>query len=238
ELLKSPEVTAQNAAGTAAKAWVINQILSEAQQSGEIKNRIKQEVIHDQEKGMYRESNRQRFNDISLHSYMVEAYKLHDPSKLYEITQWIYYNKQANHWRSTWATVDAIYSLLLANDPQDFSLDNSVKIWVDQKEVSIQNVVLGQSTKDFKADELSSNRTVSIQNNNNRRIYGSVVHQYFAPAEEVRSSTNAIAVQKQYYVERQGKWVEAEVFKLGEKIKVKITVINDSPLEYVHLKDA
>src|SRR5690606_5240362 len=140
------------------------------------------------------------------HSYMVEAYKLHDPSKLYEITQWIYYNKQANHWRSTWATVDAIYALLLANNPRDFSLDNSIKIWVDQEEIPTKNVVLGQSSKDFNTDELQDNRTISIQ--------------------------------KQYYAERQGKWIEADTFELGEKIKVKITVINDSPLEYVHLKDA
>lgn len=238
ELLKSPEVTAQNAAGIAAKAWVVNQLSGDAKQSNEIKNRITQEVIHDQEKGMYWESNQKRFNAISLHSYLVEAYKLHDPSKLYEITQWIYYNKQANHWRSTWATVDAIYALLLANDPRDFSLDNSIKIWVDQEEISTQNVVLGQSTKDFNVDELQGNRAISIQNNNNRRVYGSVIHQYFVPVEEASSSTNTISVQKQYYVERQGKWIEANTFKLGEKIKVKITVINDSPLEYVHLKDA
>src|SRR5690606_35699363 len=125
--------------GIAAKAWIINQILGEARQSGEIKNRITQEVILDQDKGMYWESNQKRFNAISLHSYVVEAYKLHDPSKLYEITQWIYYSKQANHWHSTWATVDAIYALLLANDPRDFSLENSIKIWVDQEEVSTKN---------------------------------------------------------------------------------------------------
>ncbi len=238
ELLKSPEITAQNAAGIAAKAWVINQILGESKPSGEIKNRITQEVIRDQERGMYWESNQKRFNAISLHSYMVEAYKLHDPSKLYEITQWIYYNKQANHWRSTWATVDAIYALLLANDPQDFSLDNTVEIWVDKEEIPTKNVVLGQSTKDFNVDELQGNRTISIKNNNNRRVYGSIVHQYFVPVEEVSSTTNAISIQKQYYAERQGKWVETNTFELGEKIKVKITVINDSPLEYVHLKDA
>ena len=238
ELLKSPEVSAQNAAGIAAKSWVVNQLSGDAKQSNEIKNRITQEVIHDQEKGMYWESNQKRFNAISLHSYLVEAYKLHDPSKLYEITQWIYYNKQANHWRSTWATVDAIYALLLANDPRDFSLDNSIKIWVDQEEISTQNVVLGQSTKDFKAEELKGNRRIAIQNNNNRRVYGSVVHQYLVPVEEASRTTNAISVQKQYYVERQGEWVEANTCKLGEKIKVKITVINDSPLEYVHLKDA
>jgi TonB-dependent SusC/RagA subfamily outer membrane receptor len=238
ELQRSPFATAQRSAGIAAKAWVVNQIIGDAKQSQEIKNRITQEVIYDQDKGMYWESNQSHFNAISLHSYMIEAYKLHDPSKLYEITQWIYYHKQANHWRSTWATVDAIYALLLANDPKDFALENNVKLWVDRDEVAVENVVLGQSSKDLSKDELQNNRKITVQNNNNRRVFGSLVHQYFVATEEVDSSTNAISIQKQYFVERQGKWQETDTFTLGEKIKVKITVINDNPLEYVHIKDA
>ncbi|HMR17681.1 MAG TPA: MG2 domain-containing protein [Sphingobacterium sp.] len=238
ELLKSPEVTARSAAGIAAKAWVVNQLMGDAKQSGEIKNRITQEVIYDKDRGMYWESNSRHFNAISLHGYMVEAYKLHDPGKLQEITQWIYYSKQANHWRTTWMTVDAIYALLSSNNPADFSLENTIKLWVDKKEVATENIVLGQSNKDFSRDELQNGITLSIQNNNNRTVYGSVVQQYFAPVQEISASTKAISVQKQYYVEREGKWIEANEARLGEKIKVRVTIINDSPLEYVHLKDA
>ncbi len=237
-LLSLPQATAQSPAGIAAKAWVVQQLYGTAVPASELKNRITQEVIYDVDKGMYWESNRRGYNAISLHSYMIEAYKLHDPSKLHELTQWLYYNKQANHWRTTWMTVDAIYALLLANNPDDFRLENTIKLWVDQQETTTANVVLGQATKDFTKEELSSNTTVSIQNNNSRTVYGSVVHQYFAPVEEVEAATNAIAVQKQYFVEREGKWVESNDVRLGERMKVRLTVINDSPLEYVHLKDA
>src|SRR5690606_16085846 len=102
--------------------------------SNEIKNRLTQEVISDAERGMYWKSNTSVYNSTSLQSYMLEAYKLHDPSKLNEITQWLFYNKQANHWRSTWMTVDAIYALLLANNPQDFVLENTVKVWINEQE--------------------------------------------------------------------------------------------------------
>src|SRR5690606_7083316 len=110
------------------------QLFGDAKQSNEIKNRLTQEVIHDQNKGCYWESNGSGPGAISLQSYMVEAYKLNDPSKLQDMTQWLLYNKQINHWQSTWATVDAVYALLLANNPKDFITENTIQIWVDQTE--------------------------------------------------------------------------------------------------------
>src|SRR5690606_24593450 len=50
-LSTSPEITATGSAGFAAKAWVVNQLFGDAKQSNEIKNRLTQEVIHDQNKG-------------------------------------------------------------------------------------------------------------------------------------------------------------------------------------------
>src|SRR5690606_15921569 len=89
-LLNLPQATAQRSAGIAAKAWVVQQLYGTATPAIELKNRITQEVINDVDKGMYWESNRRGYNAISLHSYMVEAYKLHDPSKLHALTQWLY----------------------------------------------------------------------------------------------------------------------------------------------------
>ncbi|WP_254534204.1 hypothetical protein, partial [Sphingobacterium sp. LZ9M9] len=144
KIAKAPIITAKGPAGYAAKAWIVNQLFGESKESNEIRNRIQQEVILDPDKGMYWESNGKQYNDISLHSYMLEAYKLHDPSKLNPISQWIFFRKEANYWRNTWMTVDAIYSLLLANNPKDFNLDNAVTVLVDGQNAKMDSVVLGQ----------------------------------------------------------------------------------------------
>ncbi|NGM90846.1 hypothetical protein G5B35_26440, partial [Parapusillimonas sp. SGNA-6] len=81
-------------------------------------------------------------------------------------------------------------------------------------------------------------KDVRVENNNDRTVYGNIVHQYFLPLEKVERSTQAISVQKQYFVERNGAWVATTEAKLGERIKVKLTVVNDAELQYVHLKDA
>lgn len=238
KIAKAPLITAKGPAGYAAKAWIVNQLFGDSKEANEIRNRIQQEVILDPEKGMYWESNGKSYNDISLHSYLLEAYRLYDPSKLNQISQWIFYRKEANYWRSTWSTVDAIYSLLLTNNPKDFSLDNNVTVLVDGQRSTMDSVVLGQVSRTFDGEELSSNRSVQVQNHNDRPVFGGVFHQYFLPVSEVRSSTNDLKVSKQYMVERNGKWIESNEAKLGEKIKIVITLINDQNLEYVHLKDS
>ena len=237
-IAKAPLHTAGSPAGIAAKAWIVNQLFGAGKEANELKNRIMQEVIYDENRGMYWESNSNHYNDISLHSYLLEAYKLYDPTKLNAISQWIFYKKEANYWRSTWMTVDAIYSLLLTNNPQDFRMENNVQVLVDRQAVAMDSVVLGQTSKTFTPQELQTNTHIEIKNNNDRSVYGGLIHQFFLPLDQVEASTKGLKVSKVYQVERKGEWVESKEAKIGEKIRVVLTVINDEDLQYVHLKDS
>jgi len=237
-LLNTPLLSASGSAGDAAKAWVVNLLYGTGKEATEIRNRLQQEMITDEDKGIYWRSNDNKYNNVSLQSYMVEAYKLNDPSKLMGITQYLYYKKNANHWYSTWMTVDAIYALLLANNPADFVLVNNISLKVDQQDVKLDDVVLGQVSKVWGKEELSTNKNIAVTNNNDRTVYGGIYHQYFVPAADVKQTTNELAVSKKYMIERNGKWEEAKEVRLGDKIKVEITVIADKNLNYVHLKDS
>jgi len=234
----APLLTANRPAGVAAKAWIVNQLFGTGKESTEIRNRLQQEVILDELKGMYWESNEKYYNGISMQAYVLEAYKMYDPSKLMPISQWFFYKKETNYWYSTWMTVDAIYAILLANNPKDFSLENTVVVRMNGNELAMDDKVLGQASKVIPKEELNQDTRFSVKNNNVRNIFGGIYHQYFVPVEDVKSSTNEIKVSKEYLVEREGKWVPSNQAVLGEKIKVRITVINDKPLQYVHLKDS
>lgn len=238
KLLNSSLSSAGRSAGLAAKTWIVSQIFGQGKQSMEIKNRLDQEAVIDLQKGMYWKSNENQYNKISLQSYLVEAYKINNPAKLNQVTQWIYYNKQINHWYSTWMTVDAIYALLLANNPKDFVTENTVAISINNKKTELSNTVLGEVSKQFDKVDLQTDLDIQVQNHNERTVYGAVVHQYFADLDQIKSSTNALSVQKVYLVERKGQWVESKEAKLGERIKVRITVVNDEPMQYIHLKDS
>lgn len=238
-MAKSAEITAKGSAGSAAKAWIVNQLYGTGIQADYIKNRIKQEAITDTAKGMYWESNSRLYNATSQQSYMTEAYKLNDPDKLRQISQWIYYNKQSNHWRTTWMTVDAIYALLLANNPEEFSMVNTTEVIINDQKTEMDKQVMGQINKEIQKDDLKGNQHITVRNNNtSRTVYGGIYHQYFVPVDEIKATANSLSVYKKYYVERAGKWIESTSFNLGERVKVRLTIINDTALEYVHIKDS
>lgn len=235
---KSPIITAEHSAGTAAKAWIVNQLFGRGKESDEIRNRLQQELIEDEQIGIYWRSNIKNYNSVSLQSYMVEAYKINDPSKLKAMTQWLFFKKESQYWGSTWMTVDALYALLIANDPKDFSLENNVLITLNTDSLATDSKILGQVSKVIPADQLSKSPILSVQNNNTRTIYGGIYHQYFLASKAIKSASNSLSVEKVYLVSRNGEWKESKEAKLGEKIKVRITIINDSPIQYVHLKDS
>lgn len=238
KLVNSSLSSAGRSAGLAAKAWIVSQIFGQGKQSMEIKNRLDQEAIVDAQKGMYWKSNLNQYNKINLQSYLVEAYKLNNPAQLDQVTQWIYYNKQVNHWSTTWMTVDAVYALLLANNPKDFVTGNTVRVSINREEAKMSNNTLGEVSKQLSPVDLQTDMAIQVQNQHGRILSGSIVHQYFTDLDQVQSNTKSLSVEKVYLVERGGQWVESNQAKLGERIKVRITVINDDPIQYVHLKDS
>lgn len=229
--------TAYQAAGIAAKSWLVNTHYGFDAPGREIQNRITQEVIYDENRGMYWESNANRYNSASLHSYLIEAYRQFAPDELHNLTQWLYYHKQHTHWHTTWNTVDAIYALLLVDNPADFGLENTVTISVDGKPADPDDNVLGQVSRTLSADDLTIDRTVAISNDNARTVYGGVYHQYFVPLEEVQAAQQELSVEKKILVQRGSDWIEADQFAPGDKIKVQLIVVNNEPLNYVHLRD-
>ena len=59
-------------------------------------------------------------------------------------------------------TVDAIYALLLANNPQEFEISNNIRVARNEQEIVIDGTFLGQISKQFLGDELNENQQISI----------------------------------------------------------------------------
>ncbi|MBE8715452.1 alpha-2-macroglobulin family protein [Sphingobacterium hungaricum] len=234
----APVQSAKLPAGLAAKPWVIAQSLGLQQESQAIFNRLDQEFVLDKSKGQYWESNANLYNGISLHTYLVEAYRAMSPEALPALTDWIYYSKQANYWSNTWTTVDAIYSLLLVDNPADFVVDNQVAIKVNQQQASPLKNNLGQEMLSYEAKDLEKNLSVEITNKNQRKVYGQVVHGYFETFDNIKSTNKEISVSKEVLVLHNGEWRESNNIKTGDKVKVRLTVVNNQDLNFVHLKDS
>lgn len=237
-LRNAPLSSAKQPAGTAAKSWIVAHQYGLQAEANAIFNRLDQEYVIDSIAGIYWSSNDDHYNTVSLHTYLMEAYKSFKPQFLKGMADWLFYAKTHNNWRTTWMSVDAIYALLVSNNPEDFTTDNKVAVWSNNQEIAGSKTGVGQVSKTLNKEDLKVDNVLKIENNNNRKIYGSIIHQYFLPLEEVKANTKDIAVSKHILVFRHNKWVASNTIKSGEKVKIRLEVISNKNLNFVHLKDS
>lgn len=237
-LQQAPITSAKQAAGIAAKSWIVADRYGLQIEANAIFNRLDQEYSIDSLAGMYWKSNGSYYNSVSLHTYLIEAYLRLKPQFVKDMADWLFYQKTHNNWRTTWMSVDAIYALLLANNPEAFSVDNKVTVSVNDKNIKPTSTAIGQISQNFNTEVLRVDNVLKINNNNERKIYGSIIHQYFLPLEQVTSSAKDIAVTKHVLVFRDHKWIASNRIISGEKVKIRLEVISNKNLTYVHIKDS
>ncbi len=222
---------------------------------------LKENAIVNEEMGMYWKdfSNRNYYwyqAPIESQALLIEAFTEVDKNEktIDDLKTWLLKQKQTQNWQSTKATADAVYALLLGGSN-----------WLtEEKEVSIQ---LGNYTIDSKDQKQEAgtgyfketipgnkvqagmgNIVVNIKEAENKKSsassWGAVYWQYFEDLDKITSAESPLSLTKKLFKERNtatGPVLEAlqdgEDIKVGDKIKVRITLKSDRDMEYVHMKD-
>jgi Bacterial Alpha-2-macroglobulin MG10 domain/Alpha-2-macroglobulin family/MG2 domain len=198
---------------------------------------------------------------IESQAMMIEAFSDIDKnnSTVDDLKTWLLKQKQTQNWKTTKATAEACYALLL----------NGSNWLSEEKEVSIQlgNSLLLTSSRGGGTDRSEEgtgyfkrtiagntvkpemgniNVTIKPLNNatNTSTSWGSVYWQYFEDLDKITSAETPLKLKKQLFVERnsdKGPVLEALVdgaeLKVGDKVKVRIELKVDRDMEYVHMKD-
>jgi hypothetical protein len=226
---------------------------------------LKENSINNQELGMY-------WKDWSHSGYwwyeapiesqamMIEAFSEieKDPKTVDDLKTWLLKNKQTNNWKTTKATAEACYALLLQGTD-----------WLsEEKTVSIK---LGNTTFNSKGEKQEAGSgyfkrkidgdkvkpemgnisvTVSspINQSTNKPIntssWGSVYWQYFENLDKITFSETPLKLSKKLFIEKnteKGTVLlpvnNGDKLHIGDKIKVRIELRVDRDMEYVHMKD-
>lgn len=162
---------------------------------------------------------------------------------------WLIVNKEANHWGNSMSTTEAVYSIV-ANAGEWFSNKRAVQI-------KLGNTTIGTATektmegsgyfkKRFESNKVNAtmgNITVTTATQNmvsNQPSYGSIYWQYLANMDEITASTGSIEINKTIRVFRNNQWNllnENEPVKVGDLLKVTLSIKTDREMDYVHVKD-
>jgi hypothetical protein len=220
---------------------------------------LKETSITNEELGMYWKDQRSGWfwyeAPIETHSLLIETFQEvgKDIKTVDDLRTWLLKNKQTNNWKTTKATAEACYALLIQGT-EWLSSEPVVEIKLGSGTI-IKSTEAGQEagTGYFKKtiegkkvipDMGNISVTVSSSNNNVSASWGGVYWQYFEDLDKITSASTPLKLVKKLFVEKntdRGPVLtpvnEGDVIKIGDKIKVRVELRVDRDMEYVHMKD-
>lgn len=224
---------------------------------------LKETSITNEELGMYWKDQRYGWfwyeMPIETHSLLIETFQEieKDTKPVDDLRTWLLKNKQTNNWKTTKATAEACYALLLQGT-EWLSTEPTVEIKLGSTTVKSTDVGQEAGTGYFKKtidgqkvnpDMAKISVTVKPQSANQpvnqaTSSWGGIYWQYFEDLDKITTATTPLKLSKKLFVETntdRGPVItpvnDGDVIKVGDKIKVRVELRVDRDMEYVHMKD-
>lgn len=217
---------------------------------------LKENALRNEEMGMYwKEFNAGYYwyqAPVQSQALMIEVFNdiSKDQQKVADLKTWLLKQKQTQNWRTTIATAEACYALLLQGG-EWIAAEPVVEIKAGNQLFSTSTEKTEAGTGYFKrsidgnfVNPSFGNINVTVSKSNGQPSWGAAYWQYFENLDKITSAETPLKLQKKYFVERNtanGPVLtpvnEGDELKVGDKIKVRIELRVDRNMEYVHMKD-
>lgn len=231
---------------------------------GAIIKSLKQNAIYKEDMGMY-------FKEFTTGGYywyqapiesqalIIEAFSdiEKNDATVNDLKTWLLKQKQTQNWRTTKATADACYALLL-NGSNWLAEEKDIRITLGNTAISSTDVRPEAGTGYFKqtiagdrVEPAMGNITIAVsgpaaQSSDRTSLtsYGAVYWQYFEQLDKITTAGTPLRLSKKLFIEKNSDKGPAPVavndgdaLHVGDKIKVRIELRADREMEYVHMKD-
>ena len=191
---------------------------------------------------------------IETQALLIEAFQEagKDIKTVDDLRTWLLKNKQTNNWKTTKATAEACYALLLqgtewlSNEPTvEMKLGTTTVSSTDNKQEAgtgyFKTIIEGK-----KVNPQMGNISVTVSSpaSNVPASWGGVYWQYFEDLDKITTASTPLKLSKKLFIEKntdRGPVItpvnDGDVIKVGDKIKVSVELRVDRDMEYVHMKD-
>ncbi|MBQ0770069.1 MAG: alpha-2-macroglobulin [Bizionia sp.] len=222
---------------------------------------LKETSITSKELGMYWKENTSSWHwyeaPIETQALLIEAFsEIEEPSvsktkTIDNLKIWLLKNKQTTNWKTTKATTNAVYALLLQGSDW-LSVTNSVDVEIGGEPISLEtleNVKIEAGTGYYKT---SWNTTeikpkladVTLTKKGKGIAWGSLYWQYFEDLNAITFAETPLQLKKKLFKKTQTDTGEQltdisknTTLNVGDVIRVRIELKSDRAMEFVHLKD-
>ncbi|MAE08216.1 MAG: hypothetical protein CL661_05600 [Bacteroidetes bacterium] len=217
---------------------------------------LKERSLYNKEMGMYW---RQKAGwnwyqaPIETQTMMIETFSEleNNPTIIEQLKIWLLKQKQTQHWNTSSATAEAVYTLLMFGNN---ALDNNnlVDITVGNQIIDINgnsDITAESGTGYFSTSWSGSEITpelsqISITNPNNHIAWGAAYWQYFEDLDKIKTNISPLSINKKLFIEKltpSGPILIPVDTNLelnpGDKIISHLIISTDRNMEYIHLND-
>lgn len=212
---------------------------------------IKERSVSDEELGMFWRDQELSWwwyrAPIETQAMMIEAFDevMNDQPAVEDCQVWLLKQKQTRDWKTTKATADAVYALLLRGTDR-LASNALVEVALAGQTVAPQAVEAGTGffQQRFVGGEVRPELgAITVRKDTAGVAWGSVHWQYLEDLDKVTPAVaTPLTLTKTLYVKRNtetGKQLDevAGPVAVGEELVVRLVLRTDRDLEYVHLKD-
>ncbi|MDO6760874.1 MG2 domain-containing protein [Tamlana sp. 2_MG-2023] len=218
---------------------------------------LKETSITSEELGMYWKENTNSWfwyqAPIETQALLIEAFSeiKKDTETIDNLKIWLLKNKQTNHWKTTKATTNAVYALLLQGSDW-LSITDMVDVTVGNKTIKpakLDNVKTEAGTGYYKTSWTANEITpamseVTLTKKGDGIAWGSLYWQYFEDLDKITTAETPLSIKKKLFVKRDTDLGEeiTEItpntsLKVGDLVRVRIELQSDRDMEFLHMKD-
>jgi len=238
--------------------------MDDKQTAGKILKSLKENSISSEELGMYWKANTNSWYwyqaPIETQALLIEAFAevgtvIQSEAKNIEdidnLKIWLLKNKQTNRWKTTKATTEAVYALLLQGSAW-LNVTDMVDVKVGNEVISpktLDNVKVEAGTGYYKTSwsgsEIKKEQAdVTITKKGDGIAWGAMYWQYFEDLDKITSAETPLKLSKKLFLktntdkgEEISEITSDNKLKVGDLVRVRIELRTDRSMEFVHLKD-
>jgi uncharacterized protein YfaS (alpha-2-macroglobulin family) len=219
---------------------------------------LKERALMNEEMGMYWKDSYGFYwyeAPIETHSLMVEVFDevANDTKAVDDLKTWLLKQKQTQDWKTTKATAEACYALLLRGENW-LTSDNLVDIKLGDMKVNpfaesggtgAVEAGTGYFKTSWNKEEVKADMgKVTVSKKDEGVAWGALYWQYFEQLDKITPAETPLKLKKELFIEKdsdKGKILvpitEKSPLKVGDLVKVRIELRCDRAMEYVHMKD-
>jgi len=222
----------------------------------EIINSLKENALFSEEMGMYwRDPEGYYWQEapVERQAMLIEAFSevANDQDAVEQMKMWLLKQKQTQDWKTSRATADAVYALLLKGVDL-LASDQLVEVTMGNEKIdplTMDGVEIQAGTGYYQVsmtgkEILPALGNVKVVKKDEGIAWGAVYWQYFENLDKITAAKTPLSLERELYVERNtasGPVLEPvfdnNILKTGDKVVARIIIRTDRDLEYVCMKE-